>query len=138
MYGCTIRLILILISCCLNVYFYVCVSDPLGIQAKKVRWMGDQEVELLTTLSSLGLWLILNSYFCWLNCVFWVAQIWAAPISGYRFAIVLVNRGPWRYSITAAWEDIGIPKGTVIEARDLWEVIFSYHLKHVFCVIVWF
>ncbi|XP_031268305.1 alpha-galactosidase 1-like [Pistacia vera] len=65
-------------------------QDPLGIQAKKVRWMGDQEV-------------------------------WAAPISGYRFAVVLVNRGPWRYATTATWEDIGIPEGTVIEARDLWE-----------------
>ncbi|KAH9746897.1 alpha-galactosidase 1 [Citrus sinensis] len=65
-------------------------QDPLGIQAKKVRWEGDQEV-------------------------------WAAPLSGYRIALLLVNRGPWRYAVTAKWEDIGIPPNSVVEARDLWE-----------------
>ncbi|GAY47495.1 hypothetical protein CUMW_104890 [Citrus unshiu] len=65
-------------------------QDPLGIQAKKVRWEGDQEV-------------------------------WAGPLSGYRIALLLVNRGPWRYAVTAKWEDIGIPPNSVVEARDLWE-----------------
>lgn len=65
-------------------------QDPLGIQAKKVRSEGDQE-------------------------------IWAGPLSGYRVALLLVNRGPQRYSITADWDDLAIPPKSVVEARDLWE-----------------
>ncbi|KAI4373122.1 hypothetical protein MLD38_011282 [Melastoma candidum] len=65
-------------------------QDSLGVQAKKVRMEGDQE-------------------------------IWAGPLSGYRVAVVLLNRGPIRYSVTANWDDIGIPQGSVVEARDLWE-----------------
>ncbi|KAJ4709972.1 Alpha-galactosidase [Melia azedarach] len=64
-------------------------QDPLGIQAKKVRLFGDQE-------------------------------IWAAPLSGYRVAILLVNRGPVRYAVTAQWDDIGIPQNSTVVARDLW------------------
>lgn len=55
-------------------------------------------------------------------CVFPFQQIWAGPLSGYRVALLLVNRGPWRYSITANWDDLGIPPKSVVEARDLWEV----------------
>lgn len=65
-------------------------QDALGIQAKKVRSEGDQE-------------------------------IWAGPLSGYRVALLLVNRGPQRYSITADWDDLAIPPKSVVEARDLWE-----------------
>ncbi|XP_044490160.1 alpha-galactosidase 1-like [Mangifera indica] len=65
-------------------------QDSLGIQAKKVRSEGDQE-------------------------------IWAGPLSNYRVALLLVNRGPIRYSITANWDNIGIPEKSVVEARDLWE-----------------
>ncbi|KAJ0037621.1 hypothetical protein Pint_21937 [Pistacia integerrima] len=65
-------------------------QDSLGVQAKKVRSEGDQE-------------------------------IWAGPLSNYRVALLLVNRGPIRYSITANWDDIGIPEKSVVEARDLWE-----------------
>ena len=56
-------------------------------------------------------------------------QIWAAPLSGYRIAVVLLNRGPVRYSITARWDDIGLDPKSVVEARDLWEVLnCSYKL----------
>ncbi|PIN24325.1 Alpha-D-galactosidase (melibiase) [Handroanthus impetiginosus] len=65
-------------------------QDKLGVQAKKVRMEGDQE-------------------------------IWAAPLSKYRVAVVLLNRGPVRYSITAEWDDIGIPPSSSVVARDLWE-----------------
>ncbi|KAM7271634.1 hypothetical protein ACFE04_030848 [Oxalis oulophora] len=65
-------------------------QDSLGVQAKKVRMEGDQE-------------------------------IWAGPLSNYRVALVLLNRGPWRYSVTANWDDIGIPEKSVVEARDVWE-----------------
>lgn len=65
-------------------------QDPLGVQAKKVRMIGDIE-------------------------------IWAGPLSGYRVVVLLLNRGPQRNSITANWDDIGIPPNSVVEARDLWE-----------------
>ncbi|KAL1360155.1 hypothetical protein HN51_005513 [Arachis hypogaea] len=65
-------------------------QDSLGVQAKKVRMEGDQE-------------------------------IWAGPLSGYRVAVVLLNRGPLRNAITANWDDIGIPQNSVVQARDLWE-----------------
>ncbi|CAL0328352.1 unnamed protein product [Lupinus luteus] len=48
-------------------------------------------------------------------------EIWAGPLSGYRVAVVLLNRSPFRNSITANWDDIDIPSKTVVEARDLWE-----------------
>ncbi|XP_010546255.1 PREDICTED: alpha-galactosidase 1 isoform X2 [Tarenaya hassleriana] len=48
-------------------------------------------------------------------------EIWAGPLSGYRVALLLVNRGPLRSAITAHWDDIGIPANSIVEARDLWE-----------------
>uniref|UniRef100_A0A9I9D1U9 Alpha-galactosidase n=1 Tax=Cucumis melo TaxID=3656 RepID=A0A9I9D1U9_CUCME len=48
-------------------------------------------------------------------------EVWAGPLSGYRVAVVLLNRGPWRNAITAQWDDIGIPPNSNVEARDLWE-----------------
>ncbi|KAJ6311189.1 hypothetical protein OIU77_013045 [Salix suchowensis] len=48
-------------------------------------------------------------------------EIWAGPLAGYRVAVLLVNRGPWRISITAQWDDIGIPLNSIVKARDLWE-----------------
>ncbi|KAG2334425.1 hypothetical protein Bca52824_005605 [Brassica carinata] len=48
-------------------------------------------------------------------------QIWAGPLSGYRVALLLLNRGPTRLSITAFWDDIEIPPNSIVEARDLWE-----------------
>ncbi|XP_030551033.1 alpha-galactosidase 1-like [Rhodamnia argentea] len=65
-------------------------QDSLGIQAKKVRSEGDQEV-------------------------------WAGPLTGYRVAVLLVNRGTYRYTVIAHWDDIGLPLDTVVEARDIWE-----------------
>nr|XP_011458441.1 PREDICTED: alpha-galactosidase 1-like isoform X1 [Fragaria vesca subsp. vesca] len=48
-------------------------------------------------------------------------EIWAGPLSGYRVALLLINQGPENNTITAQWEDIGLPPNTVVEARDLWE-----------------
>ena len=37
---------------------------------------------------------------------------------------MLLNRGTQKHiDITANWDDIGIPPKTVVQARDLWEVI---------------
>lgn len=49
------------------------------------------------------------------------AEIWAGPLSGYRVAVVLLNKGPQKINVTANWDDIGIPPKTVVQARDLWE-----------------
>lgn len=49
-------------------------------------------------------------------------QIWAGPLSGYRVALLLLNRGPSRTAITALWDDIEIPANSIVEATDLWEV----------------
>ncbi|KAL0420298.1 UNVERIFIED_CONTAM: Alpha-galactosidase 1, partial [Sesamum latifolium] len=48
-------------------------------------------------------------------------EVWAGPLSHYRVAILLLNRGSWRTSITAHWDDIGIAPDTSVIARDLWE-----------------
>ncbi|KAL1176235.1 hypothetical protein V6Z11_A04G144400 [Gossypium hirsutum] len=39
-------------------------------------------------------------------------EIWSAPLSGYKIAVVLLNRGPVRYSTTARWDDIGLDPKT--------------------------
>lgn len=65
-------------------------QDKLGIQAKKVRMLGDLEV-------------------------------WAGPLSNYRAVVLLVNRSTRRDSITAHWDDIGLPPNAVVTVRDLWE-----------------
>ncbi|XP_038972842.1 alpha-galactosidase 1 [Phoenix dactylifera] len=48
-------------------------------------------------------------------------EVWAGPLSGYKTAIVLLNRSLKPSPITANWDDIGIPPKTVVEARDLWK-----------------
>lgn len=48
-------------------------------------------------------------------------EVWAGPLSGYRVALLLVNRRPLRNPITAFWDDIGLPPHTSAIARDLWE-----------------
>ncbi|KAM7270445.1 hypothetical protein ACFE04_029659 [Oxalis oulophora] len=47
-------------------------------------------------------------------------EIWAGPLSNYRVVLILLNRNSLRFSITANWDDIGIPEKSVVEARDLW------------------
>ncbi|KAL3510160.1 hypothetical protein ACH5RR_029561 [Cinchona calisaya] len=65
-------------------------QDKLGVQAKKVRMLGDLEV-------------------------------WAGPLTDYRVAVLLLNRSLRRDTITAHWDDIGLPPNTVVSVRDLWE-----------------
>lgn len=48
-------------------------------------------------------------------------EVWAGPLSKYRVALVILNRGAWRTAITAHWDDIGIPVGSTVVARDVWE-----------------
>lgn len=48
-------------------------------------------------------------------------EVWAGPLSKYRVTLVILNRGAWRTAITAHWDDIGIPVGSTVVARDVWE-----------------
>ncbi|KAL9166789.1 hypothetical protein ABFS82_05G053700 [Erythranthe guttata] len=48
-------------------------------------------------------------------------EVWAGPLSGYRVALLLLNRGPDRTPMTGYWDDIGIPPSSVVVARDLWK-----------------
>ncbi|XP_072962854.1 alpha-galactosidase 1-like [Typha angustifolia] len=48
-------------------------------------------------------------------------EVWAGPLSGYRTAVVLLNRSLRESPITAHWDDIGVPPETVVEVRDLWK-----------------
>ncbi|KMT17947.1 hypothetical protein BVRB_2g034670 [Beta vulgaris subsp. vulgaris] len=48
-------------------------------------------------------------------------EVWAGPLTNYRVALLLVNRGTIRAPITAHWDDIGLPMDSIVEARDLWE-----------------
>nr|AAR02007.1 galactan:galactan galactosyltransferase 1 [Ajuga reptans] len=48
-------------------------------------------------------------------------EVWAGPLSHYRIAVLLLNRGGWTVNITAYWDDIGITSSTSVVARDLWE-----------------
>uniref|UniRef100_A0A803MNN7 Alpha-galactosidase n=1 Tax=Chenopodium quinoa TaxID=63459 RepID=A0A803MNN7_CHEQI len=48
-------------------------------------------------------------------------EVWSGPLINYRVALLLVNRGAYRTSITAHWDDIGIPVDSIVEARDIWE-----------------
>uniref|UniRef100_A0A0D9XKZ8 Alpha-galactosidase n=1 Tax=Leersia perrieri TaxID=77586 RepID=A0A0D9XKZ8_9ORYZ len=66
-------------------------QDPLGIQGKKVRMEGSNEV-------------------------------WAGPLSGYRTAVVALNRHATETAAIAVhWDDVGLPAGTAVEARDVWQ-----------------
>ncbi|KAL1568691.1 Alpha-galactosidase 1 [Salvia divinorum] len=48
-------------------------------------------------------------------------EVWAGPLSGYRVAVVLLNRGARHKVMTARWDDIGIPPSSTVIARDLWQ-----------------
>ncbi|XP_065018720.1 alpha-galactosidase 1-like isoform X1 [Musa acuminata AAA Group] len=49
------------------------------------------------------------------------SEVWAGPLSGYRTVVVLLNRSPEFRTITAQWDDIGLPPNTVVEVKDLWK-----------------
>ncbi|KAK9691475.1 hypothetical protein RND81_09G199100 [Saponaria officinalis] len=48
-------------------------------------------------------------------------EVWAGPLTRYRVVVLLVNRGADKHTITAHWDDLGIPAHSTVEARDLWE-----------------
>ncbi|EPS65356.1 hypothetical protein M569_09421, partial [Genlisea aurea] len=48
-------------------------------------------------------------------------EVWAGPLSKYRVAVVLLNRATVRNAVTARWDDVGIPVGSSVVARDVWK-----------------
>jgi len=48
-------------------------------------------------------------------------EVWAGPLSGGSWAVILFNRSGAAASITAYWSDIGIPAGRQYTVRDLWQ-----------------
>ncbi|XP_042405073.1 alpha-galactosidase-like [Zingiber officinale] len=66
-------------------------QDPLGVQGKKVMKDGNLEV-------------------------------WAGPLCPGSKVVILLNRDSQESSsITATWEDVGLPRHTSVEVRDLWK-----------------
>jgi alpha-galactosidase len=47
-------------------------------------------------------------------------EVWAAPLSGGRFAVVLFNRSPGDDSIVVHWADIGVDPNTRLDVYDVW------------------
>ncbi|XWS68399.1 hypothetical protein CRYUN_Cryun04dG0086700 [Craigia yunnanensis] len=57
-------------------------------------------------------------------------EVWAGPLSEKRVAVILLNRGFSRATITAKWNDIGLNSSTVVDARDLWAHSTMYSVKN--------
>ncbi|KAI5674495.1 hypothetical protein M9H77_14859 [Catharanthus roseus] len=49
------------------------------------------------------------------------SEVWTGPLSGNRLAVLLLNRGSSKTTITANWSDLGFQSSTVVHARDLWQ-----------------
>ncbi|KAA0176253.1 hypothetical protein FNF27_02310 [Cafeteria roenbergensis] len=47
-------------------------------------------------------------------------EVWAGPLSGGSFVVVLFNRSPATATITAQFADVGIAPGATVKVRDLW------------------
>lgn len=48
-------------------------------------------------------------------------EVWAGPLTGGSYAVVLLNRGNVvTDSITVRWTDLGLPSGKSATVRDLW------------------
>ena len=47
-------------------------------------------------------------------------EVWAGPLSGGRFVVVLYNRSPAADTITAYWHDIGVSPNVTMKVRDIW------------------
>ncbi|KAI7758188.1 hypothetical protein M8C21_006517, partial [Ambrosia artemisiifolia] len=68
-------------------------QDPLGIQGRKVNVTGTD------------------------GCL----QVWAGPLSGNRFAIVLWNRCSEGGTIKVSWDSLGLESSVSVSVRDLWK-----------------
>ncbi|KAL8233630.1 hypothetical protein R6Q59_019730 [Mikania micrantha] len=68
-------------------------QDPLGIQGRKVKVTGTD------------------------GCL----QVWAGPLSGNRYAVVLWNRCSEGGTIKVSWDSLGLNSSISVSVRDLWK-----------------
>ncbi|CAH1445440.1 unnamed protein product [Lactuca virosa] len=68
-------------------------QDPLGIQGRKVKVSGTDD------------------------CL----QVWAGPLSGTRFVVVLWNRCSEAETIQVSWDTLGLDSSIIVSIRDLWK-----------------
>ena len=47
-------------------------------------------------------------------------EVWAGPLDGGAFAVVLLNRGTAASNVTASWSDFGLDPNKEADVRDLW------------------
>ena len=47
-------------------------------------------------------------------------EVWAGPLEGGAYAVVLVNRGTATANVTASWSDFGLDPNKEADVRDLW------------------
>jgi hypothetical protein len=60
--------------------------------------------------------------------------VWAGPLKNNKVAVILWNRSSSNATVTASWSDIGLAPGTIVDARDLWEVIYLVRFMFLFIV----
>ncbi|KAI7758189.1 hypothetical protein M8C21_006518, partial [Ambrosia artemisiifolia] len=64
----------------------------------------------------------------------WAVRVWAGPLSGNRFAIVLWNRCSEGGTINVSWDSLGLESSVSVSVRDLWKarLLYSFNptLKH--------
>ena len=49
-------------------------------------------------------------------------EVWAGPLEGGAYAVVLLNRGTTAANITASWSDFGVDPSKEADVRDLWQM----------------
>jgi alpha-galactosidase len=47
-------------------------------------------------------------------------EVWARPLEGDAYAIVLFNRGKTDETIAVGWHELGLPHDAALSVRDLW------------------
>ena len=47
-------------------------------------------------------------------------EVWAGPLEGGAYAVVLLNRGTASANVTASWSDFGLDPSKAADVRDLW------------------
>ena len=50
------------------------------------------------------------------------SEVWAGPLQGGAYAVVLLNRGAMASNVTASWSDFGVDPSKEADVRDLWQM----------------
>ena len=49
-------------------------------------------------------------------------EVWAGPLDGGAYAVILLNRGTATANVTASWSDFGVDPSKEAAVRDLWQM----------------